>query len=67
MVSGHVNHYLRCKFNTSLYELAEELADRLCFLRQSLATCLLLYGCDRQGLINLGMILEDEVKNLPAR
>ncbi|KAH9946036.1 uncharacterized protein BXZ73DRAFT_86240 [Epithele typhae] len=41
--------------------------DVLQVIRQSLATCLLLYGCDRTYLQTCGMILEDEVKGLPSR
>ncbi|KAG1753463.1 hypothetical protein EDB19DRAFT_1903124 [Suillus lakei] len=37
------------------------------FIRQSLATCLLLYGCDRAMLISTGMMTEEDIKNLPSR
>ncbi|KAG0707722.1 hypothetical protein DFH29DRAFT_594927 [Suillus ampliporus] len=37
------------------------------FIRQSLATCLLLYGCDRAMLVSNGMITEEDIKNLPSR
>ncbi len=36
-------------------------------IRQSLATCLLLYGCDRTFLISSGLILESEIQGLPSR
>ncbi|KAI1795782.1 hypothetical protein LXA43DRAFT_1163651 [Ganoderma leucocontextum] len=36
-------------------------------IRQSLATCLLLYGCDRTFLISSGVILESEIQGLPSR
>ncbi|TBU65728.1 hypothetical protein BD310DRAFT_803111 [Dichomitus squalens] len=36
-------------------------------IRQSLATCLLLYGCDRTFLISAGLILESEIQGLPSR
>ncbi|KAK7054868.1 hypothetical protein VNI00_003331 [Paramarasmius palmivorus] len=35
--------------------------------RQSLATCLLLYGCDRKKVIDGGLVLEDEVRAFPSR
>ncbi|KAG1756739.1 uncharacterized protein EDB91DRAFT_1332497 [Suillus paluster] len=37
------------------------------FIRQSLATCLLLYGCDRAMLDSNGMITEKDITNLPSR
>ncbi|EMD38403.1 hypothetical protein CERSUDRAFT_113558 [Gelatoporia subvermispora B] len=39
----------------------------ICLVRQSLATCLLLYGCDRTRLIKLGMIQEEDIAGLPPR
>ncbi len=36
-------------------------------IRQSLATCLLLYGCNRAFLISSGLVLESEVRGLPSR
>ncbi|KAG1827253.1 uncharacterized protein BJ212DRAFT_1256361 [Suillus subaureus] len=44
--------------------------DALCastFIRQSLTTCLLLYGCDRAILTSNEMITEEDIKNLPSR
>ncbi|KAF5365590.1 hypothetical protein D9758_003325 [Tetrapyrgos nigripes] len=41
--------------------------DALRFIRQSLATCLLLYGCDRQALIREKMVHDDEINELPSR
>lgn len=40
---------------------------RTTFIRQSLATCLLLYGCDREALKSGGIILEEEIKVLVSR
>ncbi|KAI0079929.1 hypothetical protein K474DRAFT_1638767 [Panus rudis PR-1116 ss-1] len=37
------------------------------FVRQSLAICLLLYGCDRETLKSTGMILQEEIARLPSR
>jgi hypothetical protein len=37
------------------------------FIRQSLATCLLLYGCDRASLTSNEIITEGDIKNLPSR
>ncbi|KAG2034905.1 hypothetical protein BDR03DRAFT_900655 [Suillus americanus] len=37
------------------------------FIRQSLATCSLLYGCDRVMLTSNEMITEEDIKNLPSR
>ncbi|KAG1782540.1 hypothetical protein EV702DRAFT_387062 [Suillus placidus] len=37
------------------------------FIRQSLATCLLLYGCDRAMLTSNEMITEEEIKHFPSR
>ncbi|KAG1891051.1 hypothetical protein F4604DRAFT_1566337 [Suillus subluteus] len=39
----------------------------LTFIRQCLATCLLLYGCDRAMLTSNEMITEEDIKNLPSR
>ena len=36
-------------------------------IRQSLATCLLLYGCDRTFLVSSGLIVESEIQGLPSR
>ncbi|THU91128.1 hypothetical protein K435DRAFT_727522 [Dendrothele bispora CBS 962.96] len=41
--------------------------DVLCFIRQSLAACLLLYGCDRQKLLQQQMIKDSEINDLPSR
>jgi hypothetical protein len=40
---------------------------RLRFIRHSLATCLLLYGCERNVIMSLEMITEDEIRGLPSR
>jgi hypothetical protein len=37
------------------------------FIRQTLAVCLLLYGCERNALISTQMIIDGEVKDLPSR
>ncbi|KAG1803828.1 uncharacterized protein HD556DRAFT_1226659 [Suillus plorans] len=37
------------------------------FIRQCLATCLLLYGCDRAMLTSNEMITEEDIKILPSR
>ncbi|KAF8636667.1 hypothetical protein AX17_003473 [Amanita inopinata Kibby_2008] len=37
------------------------------FIRQSLSVCLLLYGCERKKLLELGIIMNDETMNLPTR
>lgn len=41
--------------------------DRIAFLKQSLATCLLLFGCEREKIISLGFVDEAEVADLPSR
>lgn len=41
--------------------------DRIAFLKQSLATCLLLFGCEREKIISLGFVKEAEVADLPSR
>ncbi|KAH9951250.1 hypothetical protein B0H21DRAFT_272251 [Amylocystis lapponica] len=43
------------------------LAKNLAFIRQSLAICLLLYGCQRDHAIELGMIQQQEITGLPSR
>jgi hypothetical protein len=54
-------------------DLAPKLSDiteyihSLRFVRQSLSTCLLLYGCSRDTLLTCDMILDDEIKDLPSR
>ena len=40
---------------------------RFQFIRQSLASCLVLFGCDRNRLIELGMIIDDETRGFPPR
>jgi hypothetical protein len=49
------------------FQIVSLLAVSLCFIRQSLATCLLLYGCERSSLLEIRMITEDEIKDLPSR
>ncbi|KAJ7774577.1 hypothetical protein DFH07DRAFT_865871 [Mycena maculata] len=39
----------------------------LTFIRKSLATCLLLYGSERNTIMELDLIVEDEVDGLPSR
>lgn len=39
----------------------------LLFIRRSLVACLLIYGCDRDGLVILDMVKEEEIKDLPSR
>lgn len=41
--------------------------DRVAFLKQSLATCLLLFGCEREKIIKLGFVEEIELAGLPSR
>ena len=41
--------------------------SRFRFIRQSLAACLVLFGCDRNRLIELGMIIDDETRGLPPK
>ncbi|PBK96908.1 hypothetical protein ARMGADRAFT_1010439 [Armillaria gallica] len=41
--------------------------DVLHFIRQTLATCLLLYGCNRTKVTELEMIYNDEIKDIPSR
>lgn len=41
--------------------------DRIPFLKQSLATCLLLFGCEREKIISLGFVEIAEVADLPSR
>ncbi|KAK7693413.1 hypothetical protein QCA50_002981 [Cerrena zonata] len=45
----------------------ERVSEITTFIRQSLATCLLLYGCDREGMKGGGIILEEEIKVLVSR
>lgn len=40
---------------------------RVVFLRQSLVIFLLLYGCERKNIIELGMIGDGEIAGLPSR
>ncbi|KIK57795.1 hypothetical protein GYMLUDRAFT_228917 [Collybiopsis luxurians FD-317 M1] len=41
--------------------------EALLFIRLSLATCLLIYGSERQKLQSLGLVTEDDIKDLPHR
>ncbi|KAI0324520.1 hypothetical protein GY45DRAFT_1288775 [Cubamyces sp. BRFM 1775] len=45
----------------------EHTAEVLQLIRQSLASCLLLYGCDRAFLQSSGLIEESEISGLPSR
>ncbi|KAI9070388.1 hypothetical protein FKP32DRAFT_1586228 [Trametes sanguinea] len=45
----------------------DKVTEALQVIRQSLATCLLLYGCDRTFLQSAGFIEEKEVQGLPSR
>ncbi|KZT67735.1 hypothetical protein DAEQUDRAFT_712938 [Daedalea quercina L-15889] len=45
----------------------ENTGDIITFLRHSLAICLLLYGCERQNIIDSGLIGESEIGGLPSR
>ncbi|EGN95947.1 hypothetical protein SERLA73DRAFT_93794 [Serpula lacrymans var. lacrymans S7.3] len=48
-------------------ELAHKLILRVDLLRKSLATCLLLYGCERSFLRSLGLVTKDDISYLPSR
>ncbi|KAF4615386.1 hypothetical protein D9613_003079 [Agrocybe pediades] len=39
----------------------------LSIIRQSLAACLRIYGCDRTSIINAGLVFPEEVNDLPSR
>ncbi|KAK0483676.1 hypothetical protein IW261DRAFT_1464504 [Armillaria novae-zelandiae] len=41
--------------------------DVVHFIRQTLATCLLLYGCNRTKVMELEMIYDDEIKDISSR
>ncbi|KAJ3801305.1 hypothetical protein GGU11DRAFT_741651 [Lentinula aff. detonsa] len=41
--------------------------ESVLFIRHSLATCLLLYGCDRDKLQSMGLVTKDDIKDLPHR
>ncbi|KAG7452502.1 uncharacterized protein BT62DRAFT_879722 [Guyanagaster necrorhizus] len=41
--------------------------DVLAFIRQTLATCLLLYGCNRSKIVDLEMVHNDEIKDMASR
>jgi len=41
--------------------------NRIPFLKQSLATCLLLFGCEREKIVSFGFVGEAEVADLPSR
>lgn len=41
--------------------------DRIAFLKQSLATCLLLFGCEREKIKKIGFVEEADVAGLPSR
>ncbi|KAG2078289.1 hypothetical protein BDR04DRAFT_1131999 [Suillus decipiens] len=52
---------------SALRSSSDNTSCALTFIRQSLATCLLLYGCDRAMLTSNEMITEADIKNLPSR
>ncbi|KAH7871820.1 uncharacterized protein C8R40DRAFT_1256268 [Lentinula edodes] len=41
--------------------------DAVLFIKQSLVTCLLLYGCDREKLQSTDLVTKDDIKDLPHR
>ncbi|KAF8628411.1 hypothetical protein AX15_003933 [Amanita polypyramis BW_CC] len=43
------------------------LDNLLQLIRQSLASCLLLFGCDKKKLVDLGIVTDDETRALPHR
>ncbi|KDQ60796.1 hypothetical protein JAAARDRAFT_173016 [Jaapia argillacea MUCL 33604] len=64
IVSGHAllaSHIIKCLHSRS------ELPAICTFIRRSLATCLLLFGCERGTLLTLGMVTDDEIDGLPSR
>ncbi|KAJ7219313.1 hypothetical protein GGX14DRAFT_435653 [Mycena pura] len=54
-------HVLEC-FTTSA-----NIPTVLNFIRKSLGTCLLLYGSDRNKILNLELIRQQEIESLPSR
>ncbi|KIP09568.1 hypothetical protein PHLGIDRAFT_67270 [Phlebiopsis gigantea 11061_1 CR5-6] len=63
---GMLQEHLSSDIVTKIWE-NEAAADALAFVRQSLAVCLVLYGCDRQYLVSYGLVREEEIKHLPSR
>ncbi|KAI0831397.1 hypothetical protein BC628DRAFT_1312212 [Trametes gibbosa] len=51
----------------SYLQTHEKTKEVLQLIRQSLAACLLLYGCDRAFLQSCGLIEESEIRGLPSR
>ncbi|KAH8106968.1 hypothetical protein BXZ70DRAFT_1003857 [Cristinia sonorae] len=43
------------------------LSEVIRFIRQSLGACLLLFGCDRTRLFEIGMLVDDDIGHLPSR
>lgn len=61
---------LHAQFSRNILESlksAKDMLPALSIIRQSLASCLLLYGCDRNHIVTLGMILVEEIKEFPSR
>ncbi|KAF8844936.1 hypothetical protein BDN67DRAFT_942465 [Paxillus ammoniavirescens] len=59
--------FLAPAVQTSLQRTTNLSLTAIDFVRRSLSICLLLYGCERTLLLSLGLVKEDEVKNLPSR
>ncbi|THH33844.1 hypothetical protein EUX98_g253 [Antrodiella citrinella] len=65
-VIASVHTLLSSEIRTHLHQM-QRLPEIIMLIRQSLAACLLLFGCDRAGLIELGMIEERDIEHLPSR
>ncbi|KIJ69367.1 hypothetical protein HYDPIDRAFT_36436 [Hydnomerulius pinastri MD-312] len=59
--------FLEPAIQGSFHPTSNLLSTAVTFVRHSLSICLLLYGCERPLLLSLGLVREDEVKDLPSR
>ncbi|RDB21389.1 hypothetical protein Hypma_011626 [Hypsizygus marmoreus] len=57
---------LACRIANSL-KTGTQVDDSISFIRISLGTCLLLYGCERSKLIELDVIKKEDIQGLPSR
>ncbi|KIL00116.1 hypothetical protein PAXRUDRAFT_821994 [Paxillus rubicundulus Ve08.2h10] len=66
-VVANILTFLAPAVQTSLQRTANLSLTAIDLVRRSLSICLLLYGCERTLLLSLGLVNEDEVRNLPSR
>ncbi|KZT09437.1 uncharacterized protein LAESUDRAFT_741739 [Laetiporus sulphureus 93-53] len=60
-------HILLSSTIVDLLRSRKEVQKISAFIRESLALCLLLYGCERKLITDLGLVQQDDISGLPSR